>query len=108
MRSTPRREAEMTQTPLLRIRDLSVSYSSRGGVTRALDGLSLDLDPGEFLGIVGESGSGKTQLLLAMLGLNAQGARLTGSIRYRDRELVGANAAVLAPLRGRRIGMIFQ
>jgi oligopeptide/dipeptide ABC transporter ATP-binding protein len=98
----------MNPPPLLRIRDLSLKYASRSGVTRALDGLSLDLDPGEFLGVVGESGSGKTQLLLALLGLNAQGAQLTGSISYRGQELVGANTKLLAPLRGRRIGMIFQ
>jgi oligopeptide transport system ATP-binding protein len=98
----------MSPAPLLCVRDLSVSYPSRAGTTRALDGVSLDLDPGEFLGIVGESGSGKTQLLLAMLGLNAQGAQLAGSIQYRGQQLLGASQRTLATLRGRRIGMIFQ
>jgi oligopeptide/dipeptide ABC transporter ATP-binding protein len=98
----------MSSAPLLQIGDLSVSYPSRAGTTRALDGVSLDLSPGEFLGIVGESGSGKTQLLLAMLGLNAQGAQLAGSISYRGQELVGASQRVMAQVRGRRIGMIFQ
>jgi oligopeptide transport system ATP-binding protein len=98
----------MSSTPLLKISELSVGYPSRAGTTRALDRVSLDLSPGEFLGIVGESGSGKTQLLLAMLGLNAQGAQLAGSISYRGHELVGASQRTLASVRGRRIGMIFQ
>jgi oligopeptide/dipeptide ABC transporter ATP-binding protein len=98
----------MSNAPLLQINGLSVSYPSRAGTTRALDGVSLQLEPGEFLGIVGESGSGKTQLLLALLGLNAQGAQLAGSINYRGQELVGASQRALADVRGRRIGMIFQ
>ena len=98
----------MSSTPLLKISELSVGYPSRAGTTRALDRVSLDLSPGEFLGIVGESGSGKTQLLLDMLGLNAQGAQLAGSISYRGHELVGASQRTLASVRGRRIGMIFQ
>jgi oligopeptide/dipeptide ABC transporter ATP-binding protein len=58
--------------------------------------------------VVGESGSGKTQLLLALLGLSGPQARLTGSIRYRGEELVGAAPARLAAVRGRRIAMVFQ
>ena len=64
----------MDGAPLLTIRDLSVTYCGDFGTLRAVDGVSLDLAPGEFLGVVGESGSGKSQLLLAMLGLNAPGA----------------------------------
>jgi oligopeptide/dipeptide ABC transporter ATP-binding protein len=73
-----------------------------------VDGVSADLAPGEFLGVVGESGSGKTQLLLAILGLNAPGARVEGSVRYRGQELVGAGERSLGCLRGVRIAMIFQ
>jgi oligopeptide/dipeptide ABC transporter ATP-binding protein len=94
--------------PLIEIRGLTIGYGGEGGALRALDGVSLDLAAGEFLGIVGESGSGKTQLLLALLGLNAPGARLGGSIRYRGRELVGAGEGTLQGLRGARIAMIFQ
>jgi peptide/nickel transport system ATP-binding protein len=98
----------MNLKPLLGIRDLTVSYRSETGPVRALDGVSLTLDPGEFLGIVGESGSGKSQLLLALLGLNAPGAQLGGSISYRGQELVGAAERTLRGLRGARIAMIFQ
>ncbi len=102
----------MSDAPLLAIRDLTVSYpagaGAGAGAVRVVDGVSLDLAPGEFLGIVGESGSGKTQLLLSLLGLNAPGAELTGSARYRGAELIGAPERALARVRGARIGIIFQ
>jgi len=97
----------MNALPVLEIRDLSVSYRGDTGTFDVVDGVTLDLAPGEFLGVVGESGSGKTQLLLALLGLNA-GARLRGSIRYRGTELVGAPAATVNRVRGAKIAMIFQ
>jgi peptide/nickel transport system ATP-binding protein len=93
---------------LLAIRGLRVSYRGNLGVLHAVDGVDVDLEPGEFLGVVGESGSGKSQLLLAILGLNAPGARIAGSIRYRGEELVGAGERALGRLRGARIAMIFQ
>jgi len=93
---------------LLAIRGLRVSYGSGVGALNAVDGVNLDLLPGEFLGVVGESGSGKTQLLLALLGLNGPGARLAGSIRYRGQELIGAGERTLRHLRGARIAMVFQ
>ena len=93
---------------LLQIDGLRVSYRTASGPLNAVDGVSLELAPGEFLGVVGESGSGKSQLLLAILGLNAPNARIEGSIRYRGQELVGAGERTLRGLRGARIGMIFQ
>ncbi|MFB6489549.1 ATP-binding cassette domain-containing protein [Xanthomonas perforans] len=72
---------------LLDIRDLEVTYPIKGigkQPFRALKGVSLDIKPGETVGLVGESGSGKTTLGRAVLGL----APVTGgSIRYRDKEI---------------------
>jgi oligopeptide transport system ATP-binding protein len=93
--------------PLLEIRDLGVTYRGDAGPVDVVDGVSLALAPGEFLGVVGESGSGKTQLLLALLGLNA-GATVRGSIRYRGVELIGAKSGPLNRVRGAKIAMIFQ
>jgi oligopeptide transport system ATP-binding protein len=93
---------------LLQARSLTVGYRSAGRELRALDAVDLDLSEHECLGVVGESGSGKTQLLLALLGLLGPAARVTGSIRYRGEELMGASAERLATLRGRRIAMVFQ
>jgi peptide/nickel transport system ATP-binding protein len=74
-------------SPLLDIRDLEVDYPVKGfrrPPFRALKGVSLDILPGETMGLVGESGSGKTTLGRAVLGL----APVTGgSIRYRDHEI---------------------
>ena len=94
-------------TPLLRVRDLRITYRGETGPVHVVDGVDLDLAAGDSLGIVGESGSGKTQLLLALLGLNA-GARIAGSIHYRDEELVAAPDRSWQRLRGARIAMIFQ
>ena len=93
---------------LLSVRALSVSFRGPAGELRAVDGLDLDLEASACLGVVGESGSGKTQLLLALLGLSGAAAHVTGSIRYRGEELLGAPVARLDALRGRRIAMVFQ
>ena len=98
----------MSEAALLEVRDLSVSYPSASGRVRVVNDVSFDLAPGEFLGIVGESGSGKSQMLLSLLGLNGSNALLSGSVRYRGEELIGAAERALERLRGARIGMIFQ
>jgi oligopeptide transport system ATP-binding protein len=94
--------------PPLRIRGLSVGYPSDHGAIQAVRAVDLDVGAGEFLGIVGESGSGKTQLLLSILGLSAPHARLAGSIRYREQELLQLDARALNRVRGNRISMVFQ
>ncbi len=93
---------------LLQLRSLTVRYGDAQREVRAVDQLDLDLAEHECLGVVGESGSGKTQLLLALLGLCSPAARLSGSVRYRGEELLGATPARLQALRGRRIAMVFQ
>jgi oligopeptide transport system ATP-binding protein len=93
---------------LLDVRDLSVRYTTPEGVVQAIDGLSFSLQAGEALGIVGESGAGKSQAALAMLGLLAPNAAVTGSIRFEDRELLGQAEREWSRLRGNRIAMVFQ
>ena len=95
-------------TPLVAVRDLTVDFGSGAQASRAVDGVSLEIAPGEALGIVGESGSGKSVTWLAALGLLPTKARVTGSVRLDGRELVGAARSDLERVRGKRIAMIFQ
>ncbi len=92
-------------TPLLRVRDLSVTFASRGrSDVRAVDGVSFDVAAGETLGIVGESGCGKsTTARLVMRLLDPT----SGSILYQGQDIAGMSRKELKPLR-RDMQMIFQ
>ncbi|MEP7179919.1 MAG: ABC transporter ATP-binding protein, partial [Pseudonocardiales bacterium] len=71
-------------------------------------GVSYEVFPGETVGIVGESGSGKSVTSLAVMGLLAKNARITGSVRFRGDELLGTKDKVMSEVRGKKIAMIFQ
>jgi oligopeptide transport system ATP-binding protein len=95
--------------PLLEIEGLCTHFHTDDGVVKAVDGVSLSLQPGELLGIVGESGSGKSVLSLSVLGLVPQppGSHPAGTIRFRGESILG-NEQRLRSLRGDRMAMIFQ
>jgi oligopeptide/dipeptide ABC transporter ATP-binding protein len=88
----------------LRIEGLQLSI----GAGSPLRSCSLQVRPGEVVGLVGESGSGKSLAALACLGLVPPQARASGSIRIGDTAVLGADEAVLQQLRGKRLAMIFQ
>jgi ABC-type microcin C transport system duplicated ATPase subunit YejF len=90
--------------PLLRVRDLRVSY----GPASVVKGVSFTLRQGETAAIVGESGSGKTQTALAALRLLPRQAVTTGSVMFEDSELLALSRRRLDALLGRRIAMVFQ
>ena len=94
--------------PILRIRDLDVRFATPDGEVSAVSQVSLDVAPGECLGVVGESGSGKSQLFLSVMGLLASNGRASGSVRFRGKELLGLQPAVLNTIRGRSLTMVFQ
>jgi oligopeptide/dipeptide ABC transporter ATP-binding protein len=95
--------------PVLSVRDLAVTFDTARGPSRAVDGVSFDVRPGETLAIVGESGSGKSVSALAVLGLlPARGTRVEGSVRFGDADLLTASQKKLRSVRGRGIAMIFQ
>ncbi|HEX4998716.1 MAG TPA: ABC transporter ATP-binding protein, partial [Terriglobia bacterium] len=100
--------APVTVQPLLEVRNLSVTFPSEAGPVAAVRGLDYRVMPGEMLGIVGESGSGKSVSSLAIMGLLPSQARITGSARFRGKELLGRPDAELSAIRGRAISMIFQ
>ena len=93
----------------LEVSDLRVEIAASYGVVRPIDGVSLELAPGEALGLVGESGSGKSMTLKSILGLLPPDAKVTGgSVVFDGTELTGLPHARLNKIRGRRIAMIFQ
>jgi peptide/nickel transport system ATP-binding protein len=95
--------------PLLSVRDLRVVFDGRRGPLTALDGVSLDIAPGEVLGVVGESGAGKSLTGMAVIGLLDPPARIAGgSIHLAGQRIDNLPPEALRRLRGRRIGVIFQ
>ena len=90
---------------LIEIRDLCVAFNGQTVVHT----LSLDVREGECLALVGESGSGKSVTAHSILQLLPDaGTHTTGSVKYRDQQLIGAAPTTLQKLRGNRIAMIFQ
>ena len=93
---------------LLSLRDFRVSFKTLLGEVQAVRGVDLDVAPGELVGVVGESGSGKSVTFLGVMGLLPSSARISGSARIGDTELIGASKRVQRSVRGKRIAMIFQ
>ena len=96
--------------PVLEVVDLATHLFLRGGVVRAVDGVSLSVASGETLGIVGESGCGKSMLALSILRLvPSPPARIVGGeVRFGGRNLLELSDAAMREIRGRDISMIFQ
>jgi oligopeptide/dipeptide ABC transporter ATP-binding protein len=94
--------------PLLEVADLHVRFPTEDGVVHAVRGVSYQLYPGQTLGIVGESGSGKSVTSLAVMGLLPPSAKVSGSVRFRGRELLGLRDRALSEVRGKGIAMVFQ
>ena len=95
---------------MLSIDNLSVTFSTPQGDLEAVRHASLQVGRGETVALVGESGSGKSVTALSVLGLlpYPRARHPSGSIRFHDRELLGAGDVVLRQVRGNRISMIFQ
>jgi peptide/nickel transport system ATP-binding protein len=93
---------------VLEVDDLRVDFRTDDGLVQAVRGVSYQLHRGEVLGIVGESGSGKSVTSLATMGLLPGSARVSGSVRFRDTQLLGASDKQLSQVRGQGISMIFQ
>jgi len=96
-------------SPVLEIENLRTHIRLRQGTVRAVDGVSLYLEPGETLGIVGESGCGKTMTALSIMGLLPVGGHIAGGTIHLDgRQISGLPDNQMRRIRGNEIGMIFQ
>jgi peptide/nickel transport system ATP-binding protein len=97
-------------TPLLSIRGLRTHFMTEAGVAKAVDGIDLDIYPGEVLGLVGESGSGKSVTALSVLRLipDPPGKIVEGEIYFKGRDLLKLDYDAVRDVRGKEIGMIFQ
>ena len=95
---------------LLRIDDLETQFHVGPRVYKAVNKVSLELKPGECLGLIGESGSGKSVTALSVMGLVASppGVITGGAVRLEGQDLIGAPYEVLRALRGRKVAYIFQ
>jgi peptide/nickel transport system ATP-binding protein len=96
-------------TPLLRIEDLHVSFSTRRGLVEAVRGVSLSLRPGETLGLVGESGSGQSVAGFAVMRLLDKAGRITaGRVLFKNTDITEASGEDIRNLHGAAMAMIFQ
>ncbi|MDR6613238.1 ABC transporter ATP-binding protein [Leifsonia sp. 1010] len=99
---------------VVQIKDLSVSFSTDAGAVKAVDGVSLNVAPGEVLAIVGESGSGKTVTAKTILGLLPETATASGAVILRSRDgkteadIVSIGKSKLREVRGTDVAMVFQ
>ena len=90
---------------ILQTIDLKKYYGTEPNITKALDGVTLSIEQGEFVAIVGTSGSGKSTLLNMMGGLDVP---TSGSVQIKGKELAELNDEQLTIFRRRNIGFIFQ
>ncbi|RFD25274.1 peptide ABC transporter ATP-binding protein [Mycobacterium uberis] len=94
--------------PLLEVTDLAVTFGTNGEPVTAVRGISYRIDAGEVVAMVGESGSGKSAAAMAVVSLLPEHAKVHGSVRLHDTELVGLADEAMSRFRGKAIGTVFQ
>jgi peptide/nickel transport system ATP-binding protein len=95
--------------PLLDVSDLTVEFSTRRGIVRAVTHVNLSVGKGETVGIVGESGSGKSVTTYAVMRILDRAGRIAqGAVHFTGLDLTAATEDQMRNLRGREISMVFQ
>ena len=94
--------------PILKVEHFNVDFWVDGVWYPAAIDMNFNLEPGRVLAIVGESGSGKSTTALGLMDLLASNARMSGSVKVRDIEMLGAPQATLRRNRGKEVAYIFQ
>ena len=94
---------------ILSVRDLHVGFGPAGAEIPVVEGVDLDVVPGEIVGIVGESGSGKSTLALSILRLLSPPGRIIGgTVRFEGQDILARSPSEMNAVRGDKIAMIFQ
>ena len=94
--------------PILKVEHFNVDFWVDGVWYPAAVDMNFNLEPGKVLAIVGESGSGKSTTALGLMDLLASNARMSGSVKVKDIEMLGAPQATLRRNRGKEVAYIFQ
>ncbi|WP_412180787.1 dipeptide/oligopeptide/nickel ABC transporter permease/ATP-binding protein [Streptomyces sp. ADMS] len=97
-----------TGLPILAVESLTIGFAARHAGVDIVDGISFEVHPGEVLGLVGESGCGKSLTALTVMGLEPKGARVTGQVRFNQRDLLAEPMRVRRKLLGHEMAMIYQ
>lgn len=100
----------MSEEKTLSINDLIVEYHTDHGVVHAVNGVSLELEARETLGLVGETGAGKTTLALSILRIlpTPPAKIVSGEIKFKGQDIMNMDSHDLRKIRGNKISMIFQ
>src|SRR6188474_1765835 len=99
----------MTAQPLLDVHDLTVEFSTRRGIVRAVQHVDISVAKGETVGIVGESGSGKSVTSYAVMRILDRAGRIAdGAVSFTGIDVRSATEDQMRDLRGREMSMIFQ
>ena len=94
---------------LLEVSNLKTHFFTEDGVVKAVDGVDLQVRPGEILGVVGESGCGKSVTMLSVMRLvGVPGKIVSGEINFENRDLRKLSDSEIQDIRGSRLSMIFQ
>ncbi|TMI99634.1 MAG: ABC transporter ATP-binding protein [Alphaproteobacteria bacterium] len=106
----PQAAPQTEAATLLEVADLRTYFFLRGGILKAVDGVSFALKPHETLAIVGESGCGKSMTALSLMRLipDPPGRIVAGSVKLDGRDLLALNEPAMRQVRGKDISMIFQ
>ncbi|NEC90339.1 dipeptide/oligopeptide/nickel ABC transporter permease/ATP-binding protein [Streptomyces sp. SID12501] len=97
-----------TGQPVLAVENLTIGFAARHSGVNIVDGISFEVHPGEVLGLVGESGCGKSLTALTVMGLEPKGTRVTGQVRFNQRNLLTEPMRVRRKLLGHEMAMIYQ
>jgi peptide/nickel transport system ATP-binding protein/oligopeptide transport system ATP-binding protein len=95
--------------PILSIKDLKTYFYTSMGTVKAVDGINLDINEGEAVGLVGESGCGKSCTALSIMRLvPIPGKTISGQVVYKDTDLLSLREDDMRQVRGKDLAMIFQ